>query len=273
MTTSLYGSFEIRCYGLNDGVISASSTGGTTDNNGNLNYTLSGDGNNFLQGPNVDFSDLPIGNYTVTVTDANGCSDISPFITLTQPDELNALYSSDYTVPSLPPSTIDFQNLSQPTPVTATTPASAINTLEWYVDGVYQVFGAGNFSNTESYTFYDMGDYNVTLVVRNNNNLCSDEYSESFTVQGLTENNVFSPNGDNINDYFSFENYGLLEMEVSFYNRWGDKVYEMFEPNSKWDGVSMNGQEVPEGVYFYVLTAKGQDGSSFDERGSVTIYR
>ena len=273
LTTSLYGSFEISCYGLNDGVISASSVGGTPDDNGNLNYTLSGDGNNFLQGPNVDFSDLSIGNYTVTVTDANGCSDISPIITLTQPDELTALFTSDYSVPSLPPSTIDFQNLSQPTPVTATTPASAINTLEWYVDGVYQVFGPGNYSNTESYTFYEMGDYDVTLVVRNNNNLCSDEYSESFTVQGLTENNVFSPNGDNINDYFSFENYGLLEMEVSFYNRWGDKVYEMFEPNSKWDGVSMNGQEVPEGVYFYVLTAKGQDGSSFDERGSVTIYR
>ena len=35
----------------------------------------------------------------------------------------------------------------------------------------------------------------------------------------------------------------------------------------------MNGQEVPEGVYFYVLNGKGEDGSVYEEKGSVTIYR
>ena len=37
----------------------------------------------------------------------------------------------------------------------------------------------------------------------------------------------------------------------------GEKVYEIFSPNSSWDGVSLSGKEVPEGVYFYVLSAMG----------------
>ena len=62
-------------------------------------------------------------------------------------------------------------------------------------------------------------------------------------------------------------------MNAIFYNRWGDKIYEMNSPTDSWDGVSMNGLEVPEGVYYYVLTATGEDGTSYNEKGSVTIYR
>ena len=118
-----------------------------------------------------------------------------------------------------------------------------------------------------------MGEHEVTLVATNNNNLCSDELTQYFLAQGLSENNVFSPNGDNLNDEFSFENYGMSEMNVIIYNRWGEKVYEIFSPNSSWDGVSLSGKEVPEGVYFYVLSAMGVDGSNYEEKGSVTIYR
>ena len=52
-----------------------------------------------------------------------------------------------------------------------------------------------------------------------------------------------------------------------------DKIYEMNSPSDTWNGVSMNGLEVPEGVYFYVLNATGEDGTSYNEKGSVTIYR
>lgn len=272
-TTSMYGFFEVSCYGESDGVITASVTGGTADENGNYDYVLSGDGNNFLQDDlPVDFTSLTIGLYNVTVTDVNGCTDLSSGILLTQPDEITAEYTTDYLVAQPTPFILDFQDLSQPTILNATTPQSAVVT-SWVVDGVSEVFGAGNFDNTQSYTFYSMGEHEVTIVATNNNGICSEEYTEYFMAQGLSENNVFSPNGDEINDQFSFENYGLLEMNAIFYNRWGEKVYEMFTPDASWDGVSMNGQEVPEGVYFYVLNAKGEDGSVYEEKGSVTIYR
>ena len=93
------------------------------------------------------------------------------------------------------------------------------------------------------------------------------------SVQGIIEYNAFSPNGDNINDNFSFENYGISDLNAVFYNRWGDKIYEMNSPSDTWNGVSMNGLEVPEGVYFYVLNATGEDGTPYSEKGSVTIYR
>ena len=45
--------------------------------------------------------------------------------------------------------------------------------------------------------------------------------------QGIIEYNAFSPNGDNVNDNFSFENCGISDLNAVFYNRWGDKIYEM----------------------------------------------
>ena len=271
--TSMYGSFEISCFGENDGVITASAQGGTTDANGNYDFTLSGSSNNFLQGSSsVDFSSLTIGTYDVLVTDANGCSETITGTLLSQPDEISVAFTTNYSVAQPTPFTLDFQDLSQPTLSNATTPASAVVT-SWFVDGVNEQFGFGNFDNTQAYTFYSMGEHEVTLVATNNNNLCSDELTQYFLAQGLSENNVFSPNGDNLNDEFSFENYGMSEMNVTIYNRWGEKVYEMFSPDSSWDGVSLSGKEVPEGVYFYVLNAMGVDGSNYEEKGSVTIYR
>ena len=120
-------------------------------------------------------------------------------------------------------------------------------------------------------TFTEKGDHDVVLQVTDG--VCIDTISFVLSVQGIIEYNAFSPNGDNINDYFSFENYGISDLNAIFYNRWGDKIYEMNSPFDSWNGVSMNGLEVPEGVYFYVLNATGEDGTSYNEKGSVTIYR
>ena len=112
-----------------------------------------------------------------------------------------------------------------------------------------------------------MGEYEVTIVATNNNGICSEEYSEYFTAQGLSENNVFSPNGDDINDLFSFENYGMLEMNVIFYNRWGDKVYEMFTPSASWDG-TYEGEVLPPADYYYIIDLG--DGSA-PQTGTITL--
>ena len=60
-TTSMYGSFEVSCYSENDGVITASVTGGTQMITETL-IMLSGAGINFLQDDApVDFESLSIG--------------------------------------------------------------------------------------------------------------------------------------------------------------------------------------------------------------------
>lgn len=266
--TSMYGSFEISCYGEADGVITPTVVGGTPDANGNYLFELVGAGNNELEGPSsVDFESLVTGSYNVLVTDANGCVDVINAIVLNQPDEITAFYTTDYTVARPAPYTVQF--VDESTPIVGVSPV----TTRWEVNGDSTLFLFGEYANSEAYTFHSPGEHEVTIVATNNNGICEDRYSEMFVVQGLEELNVFSPNGDGVNDYFYFKSYGLTEMSVLFFNRWGDKVYEMFGPGESWDGVSMNGTEVPEGVYFYVLQAKGEDGADYAEKGSVTIYR
>ena len=43
--------------------------------------------------------------------------------------------------------------------------------------------------------------------------------------------------------------------------------------NKAWRGVDTNGEDVPEGVYFYVLKSDGKDGHYYEKKGSVTLLR
>ena len=133
----------------------------------------------------------------------------------------------------------------------------------------YQGFGINSFQHT----FYEAGDYSVVMQVFDSLANCSDTISVVVSVQGIVEFNAFSPNGDNINDNFYFESYGIRDLNAIIYNRWGDKIYEILSPIDSWNGISLNGLEVPEGVYFYVLDATGDDGTPYKEKGSVTLYR
>ena len=162
------------------------------------------------------------------------------------------------------PFTIEFIDVSQNSDVTLN---------QWWVNGnnTTSNFYEGFAANSYQYTFTEIGNHDVILEVTDGT--CVDTISLVVSVQGIVEFNAFSPNGDNINDNFSFENYGISDLNAVFYNRWGDKIYEMHSPSDTWNGVSMNGLEVPEGVYFYVLNATGEDGTPYNEKGSVTIYR
>lgn len=66
--------------------------------------------------------------------------------------------------------------------------------------------------------------------------------------------NVFTPNGDGINDYYRPGNYSFVErIDMKIYNRWGTLVYKTENPDINWDGKRMNtNQLVPPGVYYYV---------------------
>jgi len=68
--------------------------------------------------------------------------------------------------------------------------------------------------------------------------------------------NVFTPNGDGINDYFEIRNAERFpEMLVEVYSRWGDQLYSNvgYDSGSWWDGTTSNGKEVPVGTYYYIL--------------------
>ena len=64
--------------------------------------------------------------------------------------------------------------------------------------------------------------------------------------------NSFTPNGDNINDYFTI---GGLEENSSLiiFDRFGKKLYESSNYQNDWDGKDSNGNILPSDTYWYVL--------------------
>ncbi len=64
--------------------------------------------------------------------------------------------------------------------------------------------------------------------------------------------NVFTPNGDNANDFYIPFPYRFIEsVEMKIYDRWGVLVYESTDPALGWNGTNLKGEDLNEGVYFY----------------------
>jgi gliding motility-associated-like protein len=82
--------------------------------------------------------------------------------------------------------------------------------------------------------------------------------------------NVFSPNGDAINDYFEIKDDCYYVNEAQVYNRWGKLMRESQDSNTIWDG-KFNGTNAEEGVYFYLLKVVNFDGQQFSVQGNVTL--
>lgn len=91
--------------------------------------------------------------------------------------------------------------------------------------------------------------------------------------------NVFTPNGDGVNDLFTpFMPYsGVVKVDMQIFNRWGRRVFKTEDPDVKWDGTSMELNGVcADGVYFYscevyVNTLSGMH--SYPLHGSITLIR
>ncbi len=66
--------------------------------------------------------------------------------------------------------------------------------------------------------------------------------------------NIFTPNGDNMNDLYHPLPYKFVQrVDMKIYNRWGDLVYQTEDPDINWDGKDITTHKlVPEGVYYYI---------------------
>lgn len=95
--------------------------------------------------------------------------------------------------------------------------------------------------------------------------------------------NVFSPNGDNINDIFYVAGVkGYTTASIEIFNRWGKRVYIASEEKDReftqalfWDGRDMNSGEVlGDGVYYYIVNLNdSKTGVSENMKGQVNILK
>jgi len=84
--------------------------------------------------------------------------------------------------------------------------------------------------------------------------------------------NVFSPNGDGINDEYAFtSNCNAKSVTINIVNRWGVIVYENNDPLKNWDGKDQHGMEVSDGVYFYSIKADLANGKNEFASGFIQV--
>ena len=234
------------CAGDNNGQITSSVTGGI----GPYTYLWSG------AQTTSSITGLPIGSYSVTVTDQNGCSQINN-ATIGTATYLTADGTANPPTGSIP---LD---------VTFTYTGSGASTYFWN-------FGDGSSSATQDaiHTYTSAGTYNVMLVVTNG--VCTDTLFLTVIAENpsfLIVPNVFTPNGDGQNDEFHVQYESIGTFDCIIFNRWGKKMFESTDVSTGWDGKTEGGSDASDGVYYYILNAKGLDNISYEMHGTVTLIR
>jgi gliding motility-associated-like protein len=93
-------------------------------------------------------------------------------------------------------------------------------------------------------------------------------------VTDITIPNVFTPNGDNKNDFFKIDIKGEELYDLKIYNRWGGQVFESTNSTNIWNGkVNNSGADCPDGTYYFILTYRLRGKTEQTVRGSITLIR
>lgn len=137
--------------------------------------------------------------------------------------------------------------------LTVPNPSSLIFDYEVGPDTVFINNSTGRFDQT--YTDVPAGDLLLTI-----EDAIGCIHTIDYTVpidQSIFIPNVFTPNGDDANERFEVRNLKVGAPDeravLVITNRWGNIVYESGDYNNDW-----NGEDTPDGVYFYKLQARGE---------------
>jgi gliding motility-associated-like protein len=214
------------------------------------------------------------GHYTLTVTDSLGCS-----------------IDSVYFVDVLKSPKIDFSFIPRDT-IYLTNPNIQVvfpDSMKKYITNWTWDFGdstkipnlnpAAHSYSEDMILSNKTGLFPVRLSFTDINGCDTTIIHELFVkLTQLKIPNVFTPNGDGINDKFQIwldgeakeKDYrqAYLGTELLVFDRWGRKVFEKSDYKSEdWDGANLS-----DGTYFYILKCQGQFRDDIF-RGSVTILR
>ena len=227
---------------------------------GNLQYSI--DGINYSNQEIVD--NLPAGEYLIYIKDDTEC--VNEYIFTV--DETPALVSLDLQSEI----TISYGDSVYLEPLIT----GMIDSFYWSGDLVYlscpdciNTFAAPLKTSSYSFTIIDSNGCEVvsTILIRVKN-----QY-DFFAP------NIFSPNQDGINDYFTI--YGNNQMEsilsLRVYNRWGELIFSGInlsknEPNQGWNG-SFKNRQVNSGVYTWTAELLFVDGNIVTRHGTITVVK
>jgi gliding motility-associated-like protein len=140
-------------------------------------------------------------------------------------------------------------------------------------------FGDGNTAlnnNSPSNTFLSSGNYTTMLIVSASGVGCIDTTYFSIEVHGavsLVIPNIFTPNGDGVNDVFKVNAEGIIYFNCKIFDRWGLNIYEINDVAQAWHGKTNGSALVADGCYYYTIEATDINNNQLHEKGSITLIR
>ncbi|MDZ7879061.1 MAG: gliding motility-associated C-terminal domain-containing protein [Saprospiraceae bacterium] len=122
--------------------------------------------------------------------------------------------------------------------------------------------------------------YKLTIVDVNGCSTSEQLFVELDRNRNIFIPNIFSPNGDDRNDYFGvFNGVGVKMINfVRIFDRWGEMMFTKNKilPNTDitegWDG-TFKGKVVENGVYIYIIEVEFEDGQKLVYRGDISVAR
>jgi gliding motility-associated-like protein len=252
--------FEVAqpdCFGHNQGTITVMQTGGVLP----IRYSI--DGINFQSSP--VFNGLNSGTYTVTALDANDC-DVQEIIWINVPLMVHVDIGADHII--LPGDTVILEAI-------VNVPFDSLSSITW--SGLINPFCPTCL--TQPVAPIITTAYSISV---SNSQGCSDQDSVVVYIQKNIDiyiPNVFSPNGDGINDRLLISAASDVEKieSMEIFDRWGNLVFAAKnflpdDPTNAWDG-KMRGAEMNPGVYAYKMMARFKDGRREIRNGDITLIR
>ncbi|MCK3684628.1 gliding motility-associated C-terminal domain-containing protein [Maribellus sp. YY47] len=144
------------------------------------------------------------------------------------------------------------------------------------------------YDDAPVYTYQNSGRYLVKLVAKkiSENINCVDTFALGKLIVADTSSivvpNVFTPNGDGVNDVFKIKFESMKSIEITIVNRWGKRVHywksgdiqdpENARTEAVWDG-SIGGRKASPGVYYYDVVGRGRDGRKQTKHGFIHLFR
>ena len=196
------------------------------------------------------------GNATVTQT--NALSNVTISLSSINDGVCNAVLTNSETVivnpsPSIPTLTSISESVCIGEDVIFNVSGSANSTITYTINGgsnqTLVLDGAGNATITipaatitTMVELQDVMEGSCTLTL---------SISEDVIVETCTIQKGISPNNDGRNDNFDLSGYNVSKLEI--FNRYGTIVYSKNNYEDEWYGQSDNGNELPDGTYYFVI--------------------
>ncbi|MDQ6531615.1 choice-of-anchor L domain-containing protein [Flavobacterium sp. LHD-85] len=166
------------------------------------------------------------GDYSVTVTDANGCPKTKNFkVILSEPATITGADVKD------------FSGTDNSVKILYT----GVGNYEFSLDGSV-------FQDDPTFTQISPGVYNAIARDKNGCGL-----SNAFQIYVLDYPRFFTPNGDGYNDLWAIKNIDQMpDYTISIFDRYGKLLKQMNQNGSGWNGI-FNGREMPSDDYWFTL--------------------